>query len=160
MGIGGYGHQSSIGWRYEFTKDEQISFDINQKEYIASSINQKIQLAFDTSLFSCSEDVTINNTSACAWMYKSNFDPVAHPVNNKIARETAKTLMAYNASSYSQCLPGAANDIADSLSRNFHHTNKQLIVLFEHTKPPYLPKQTMKTIKLPEEIISWIASLS
>ena len=65
MGIGGYGHQSSIGWRYEFTKDEQISFDINQKEYIVSSINQKIQLAFDTSPFPCSEDIT-DNTSACA----------------------------------------------------------------------------------------------
>ena len=159
MGIGGYGHQSSIGWRYEFTTDEQISFDINQKEYIASSINQKIQLAFDSSPFPCSEDIT-DNTSACAWMYKSNFDPKSHPVNNEIARETAKTLMANNASSYSQHLPGAANDIADSLSRDFHLTDKQLIALFEHTNPPYLPKQKMRIIKLPEEIISWIASLA
>jgi LysM repeat protein len=159
MGIGGYGHHSGMAWRYEFTKEEQISFDINQKEYLASSINQKIQLTFDDSQFPCSEDIT-DNTSACAWMYKSNFDPSSHPVNNEIARETAKTLMEHNASSYSQHLPGAANDIADSLSRDFHLTDKQLIALFEHTKPPYLPPQKMKIIKLPEEITSWIASLA
>jgi len=100
MGIGGYGHQSSIGWRYKFTKEEQMSFNINQKEYIASSINQKIQLTVGTSPFPCFEDI-IGNTSACAWMYKSNFDPTSHPVNNKIAREMAKTLMKHNASSYS-----------------------------------------------------------
>jgi len=159
MGIGGYGHHSGMAWRYEFTKEEQISFDINQKEYLASSINQKIQLTFDDSQFPCSEDIT-DNTSACAWMYKSNFDPSSHPVNNEIAHETAKTLMEHNASSYSQHLPGAANDIADSLSRAFHLTDKQLIALFEHTKPPYLPPQKMKIIKLPEELTSWIASLA
>ena len=31
IGIGGYGHHSSIGWRYEFTKEEHTSFHINQK---------------------------------------------------------------------------------------------------------------------------------
>jgi len=81
-------------------------------------------------------------------------------VNNEIARETAKTLMKHNASSYSQHLPGEANDIADSLSRDFRLTDKQLIALFEHTKPPYLPPQKMKIIKLPEELTSWIASLA
>jgi len=159
MGIGGYGHSSGIAWRYEFSKEEQVSFDINQKEYLASAINQKIQLEYDDSPFPCSNDIT-DNTSTAAWMYKSNFDPNSHPINNEIARKNAENLMQNKASCYSQHLPGHLNDIADSLSRDFHLKDDQLIGLFNHTSPPYLPKKQMTIIPLRDGITSWIASLA
>lgn len=159
FGIGGYGHTSGIMWRYEFTTEEQTSFDINQKEYIASAINQKIQLEYDHHPFPCSNDIT-DNTSTASWMNKSNFDPNSHPINNAIARWNAENLIRKNASCYSQYLPGSANDIADSLSRDFHLTNEQLIALFNNANPPYLPKKQMEIIKLPVELTSWIASLA
>jgi hypothetical protein len=138
---------------------EQISFDINQKEYIASAVNQWIQLRYDESPFPCSNDIT-DNTSTAAWMYKSNFDPESRPINNEVARFNAQNLMDNNATCYSQHMPGAMNVIADSLSRDFHLTNNQLISLFEHIKSPCLPNKKMTIIDLPEEITSWIASLA
>ena len=159
MGMGGYGHHSGIAWRYEFTKEEQISFDINQKEYLASEINQEIQLHYDPCPNPCSNDIT-DNTCTEAWMYKSNFDPESHPINNEIARRNARNLIKNNATCYSQHLSGSMNDIADALSRDFHLSDNQLISLFEHTKPPYYPQKQMKIIQLPEEIIPWIASLA
>ena len=158
-GIGGYGFNSGVAWRYQLTEDEQVSLDINQKEFLASTINQKIQLMYDDSPHPCSNDLT-DNTSATAWMHKSNFDPDSHPINNEIALWCATNLMARQASSYSQHLPGTDNDIADSLSRDFHLNNNQLIALFKHEQPPYLPEQEMQFIELPEEITSWIASLA
>ena len=157
--IGGYGHETGIAWRYEFTHEEQVSFDINQKEYLASEINQEIQLRYDTCPHPCSNDIT-DNTSIAAWMYKSNFDPQSHPINNEIARRNATNLMDKNATCYSQHLKGTLNDIADSLSRDSHLSDAQLIALFDHTKPPYYPKKQMKIIKIPEETILWIASLA
>ena len=158
-GIGGYNWQTGIAWRYEFTQDEQVSFDINQKEYLASAINQKIGLEHDVSPHPCSNDIT-DNTSAAAWMYKSNFDTDSHPINNEIARWTAYNIIQRNASMYSQHLPGAANDIADSLSRDFHLSNEQLTSLYETARPPYYPLKQIKIIALPVEITSWIASLA
>ena len=158
-GIGGYSHDTGLAWRYEFTLEEQISFDINQKKYLASAINQKIQLEHDNCSFPCSNDIT-DNTSATAWMYKSNFDPDSHPINNEIARENAKNLIEKKASSFSQHIKGSLNDIADSLSRDFHLTNNQLISLFNFIRPPYFPKKQMRIINLPKEITSWIASLA
>lgn len=159
MGIGGYGYDSGIAWRYQLSPIEQVSFDINQKEYLASAINQMIQLQYDNSPYPCSNDLT-DNTSTAAWMYKSNFDPNSHPINNEIARSNAENLLKHNACCYPQHLPGASNDIADSLSRDFHLSNDQLIALFNHTKPPYFPIKQMKIIDLPVEITSWIASLA
>ena len=159
FGISGYGFNTGIAWRYELTTEEQVSFDINQKEYLASAINQYIQLGYDESPFPCTNDIS-DNTSSTAWMYKSNFDPQSHPIHNEIARWTATNLMNHNASSYSQHLPGAMNDIADSLSRDFHLTNEQLIALYNHTRPPYYPQKQMRIIELPGKITSWIASLA
>jgi len=159
MGIGGYGYNSGVAWRYQLPPLEQVSFDINQKEYLASAINQMIQLQYDNSPFPCSNDLT-DNTSTAAWMYKSNFDPCSHPINNEIARANAENLLKHNACCYPQHLPGASNDIAHSLSRDFHLSNEQLIALFNHTKPPYFPIKQMRIIELPTEITSWIASLA
>lgn len=159
FGIGGYGIHSGVAWRYKLSEMEQISFDINQKEYIASAVNQWIQLRYDESPFPCSNDIT-DNTSTAAWMYKSNFDPESRPINNEVARFNAQNLMDNNATCYSQHMPGAMNVIADSLSRDFHLTNNQLISLFEHIKSPCLPNKKMTIIDLPEEITSWIASLA
>ena len=158
-GIGGFGYETGVAWRYEFTNEEQVSFELNQKEFLASAINQKIQLDLDTNAFPCTNDVT-DNTSTAAWMHKSNFDPETHPIHNEIARWSAENLLDRQASSFSQWLEGSENDIADSLSRDHDLSNDQLIALFTHTNPPYLPQKSMKIVKLPDEITSWIASLA
>ena len=89
MGIVGYGHQTGIAWRYELTKEEQIALNINQKEYLASAINQKIQLKHDKSKHPCSK----TSTCTVAWICKLNFDPDSHPMNNEIARKYTEDLL-------------------------------------------------------------------
>ena len=67
--------------------------------------------------------------------------------------------MARGACNYSQHLPGRLNIIADSLSRDFHLSDKQLISMLTSLHPSLSPSQ-IKMVPPLTEIISWIASMA
>lgn len=157
-GIGGYCLLTGQSWRYKFTKQEREVFSLNLKEFIGSVVNAKVFLPLDDSPFPCLLSIG-DSTSAAGWLQKSNFDPDCHPIHSEVAREHAREIMKHNACDYSQHIPGITNVIADSLSRDFHLTNKQLISMLYSVNPPFLPKQ-MHIEPLPKEIISWIGSLA
>ena len=60
------------------------------------------------------------------------------------------------ATNYSQHLPGSTNVIADSLSRNFHLSDNQLVLMLTSLVPPL----RIKIVPLPQRLTSKIASLA
>jgi hypothetical protein len=158
QGIAGYSFITGIAWRYELTENEQVSFTLNLKEYLADAINNMMQLTLDSSPHPCCLNIT-DNSSTSSWMHKSNHDPEACPIHNAIARRHAETLLQYAACDYSQHIAGSEDIIADSLSRDFHLPDEQILGLFHSIKPSLFPTQ-MKIVKLPTEITSWIALLA
>lgn len=157
-GIGGYSLQHNILWRYEFTIDEQRSFSLNAKEYIAAAIGALISLQNDKCEYPCVLSLS-DSSSTVSWLHKSNHDPASSPVHNEIARWHASNLLDYQASDYSQHIAGSENHVADSLSRDFHLNNDQLLSLLNLTCPHLLPPNP-QVISLPTHLSSWIGSLA
>ena len=58
----------------------------------------------------------------------------------------------------SQWFLGAKNNVADSLSRDFHLTDNKLISYLCHHFPSQIPSR-FKIILLPNEIVSWLTSM-
>ena len=58
---------------------------------------------------------------------------------------------------YSQWFPGIENNVADSLSRDFHLTDDKLISHLRHYFPSQIPSR-FKIIPLPKEIVSYLTS--
>ena len=76
----------------------------------------------------------------------------------KISREHALRMLNNNCRDYSQWFPGDDNDLADSLSRDFHIPDDKLISLYFN----YIPQQTPPNLKispLPKEISSFLLSM-
>ena len=160
QGIGGYSPSTGIGWRYEFSKDEQRAFTLNLKEFIASTIDAAVQAKHDpsNSPFPCHLGVS-DSTTTVGWLRKSNFDEDERPIHNEVARWQARNTMERDGCNYSQHLPGVMNVVADSLSRDFHLSNEQIFAMLTSIHPS-LPPSKLKVIELPNELISWIASLA
>jgi len=157
-GIGGYSLQHNILWRYEFTIEEQRSFTLNTKEYIAAVIAALISLQNDPCDYPCVLSLS-DSSNTVSWLHKSNHDPASLPVHNEIARCHASNLLEHQASDFSQHIPGSDNHVADSLSRDFHLSNEQLLSLLNHTCPHLLPSNPQVS-SLPTHLSLWIGSLA
>ena len=157
-GMGGYDPLTGKMWRYTFTKEEQVSFTLNTKEFLAAAISQELSLQDDDSPYPCHLNIG-DSKVAEAWLYKSNHDPLSQPVQNAIARRMAHNLIANKACNYSQHLKGEENVIADSLSRDTHLTIEEHTHLLELTDHPLKP-QLFQISHLSDPIISWIGSLA
>ena len=142
----------------EFTPDEQRAFSLNTKEFIAAAIGALMALEADTCDYPCILSLS-DNSSTVSWLHKSNFDPTSSPVHNAIARWHASNLLKHNASDYSQHLAGSENHVADSLSRDFHLSDSQLLNLLTHVCPHLLP-QNPQVISLPTHLSSWVGTLA
>ncbi len=157
-GIGGYSLQHNKLWRYQFTIEEQRSFSLNTKEYIAAVIAALISLQNDPCEYPCVLSLG-DSSSTTSWLHKSNHDPASSPVHNEIARWHASNLLEHQASDYSQHIAGSDNIVPDSLSRDFHLSDTQLLSLLKHTCPHLLPSNP-QVISLPTHLSSWIGSLA
>jgi hypothetical protein len=146
-------------WRHEFTLEEQTALTLNAKEFLAAEISQLLALKDDTSPYPCHLNIG-DSAVAEAWLYKSNHDPESLPTQNEIARKMASNLMKNKAiSNYSQHLHGIENIVADSLSRDTHLKDGQLLTLLTTTSPSLLPKNA-QILPLSNQITSWITSLA
>ena len=157
-GMGGYDPISGKMWRHKFTEEEQVSFTLNAKEFLAAQISQELSLTDDDSPFPCHLNVG-DSTVAEAWLYKSNHDPENSPVQNAIARRMANNLIQRKACNYSQHIKGETNVIADSLSRDTHLSTDEHTNLIQSTSHVLNPPNS-KISPLSSQITSWIASLA
>jgi hypothetical protein len=159
-GIGGYCPKTGVGWRYLFTEEENKALTLNCKEYIGSAIDMDFQVEMDPdpNPFPCVLNET-DSTSAMGWLRKSNHDPVDAPIHNAIARFHAINMLERNACNYSQHLPGVLNVVADSLSRDFHLSDGQLVSMLTCLHESLSPHQ-LRIVPLPQKYISKIASLA
>ena len=159
-GIGGYCPKTGVGWRYLFTEEENKALTLNCKEYLASAIDMDFQMEMDPdpSPFPCVLNET-DSTSAMGWLRKSNHDPVDAPIHNDIARFHASNMLERNACNYSQHLPGVLNVVADSLSRDFHLSDDQLVSMLTCLHESLSPHQ-LRIVTLPQKYISKVASLA
>jgi hypothetical protein len=159
IGIGGYSLTSNTMWRYQFSIEEQISFSLNVKEYIAASIGAYLELQNDESQHPCVLSLG-DSSSTTSWLHKSNHDPASSPVHNAISRWHAGNLITFDACDYSQHIAGSENWVADSLSRDFHLTDAKLMCLLHSCVAPELLPRNPQLISLPTALTSWIASLA
>ena len=100
-----------------------------------------------------------DNSSAMGWMYHSTFNPVTDAEHDSTARYLANLLLQAEATLYPEHIPGVHNEIADSLSRDFHLNDSQLLHLLYHsqdTAPKLPPKLNLHQPS--KTVISWIVS--
>ena len=100
-----------------------------------------------------------DNSSALAWLHKGNFTPKDQRLHESISRKLARTMMSHNSALYSQYVKGCQNNIADSLSRDFHIPNSKLTFLHKSLYPTQAGANYHILNQLLDEITSWIASL-
>jgi hypothetical protein len=102
-----------------------------------------------------------DSTSAAGWLRKSNFDD-RDPLHLDIAQETAELIMSHDSCLYSQWFHGKLNEVADSLSRDHHLSDTDLLTLLHHNIPEQVPED-FKIYPLPPsiklKIMTWLCSL-
>jgi hypothetical protein len=108
---------------------------------------------------------SLNNNSLTSegWLRKTNFieddkDPTKATIRLKIAHRHASQYLSNGIYKYSQWFPGAANKVADSLSQNDNHSDKELTPILCSLYPSQLP-QHVEIVPLPNEITSWLILL-
>ena len=131
---------------------------INVKEFIATLIG--IWLEITTIAISYARILCLSdNNSAVGWLQKSNFDSDKQSCHDTVVRKMTSLLLNHEVALHPQYVKGGQNIIADSLSRDFQLSDKQLCFALTSL----FPKQTSKDLtllpSLPNDITSWVESL-
>jgi len=160
-GIGGFSIHGRA-WRWEIPENMRFRASLNMLEHVASTIGPWVDI-IESNLpaSSCILSMT-DSTSSNGWLKKSNFmEQHENESQTKgkrlLARQHALRLMHNDVKEYSQWFPGKENDVADSLSRDFHLDHVTLTSLLHH----FLPDQTPSNFhikRLPSEIVSWLSA--
>jgi len=160
-GIGGF---SIFGraWRYEIPPHLRFRATLNMLEHVASTIGPWIDL-LECNLpeFSCVLSMT-DSTSSNGWLKKSNFaekseSDIHVQCKRVLARTHAMRLLDKNIKEYTQWFPGKENDVADSLSRDFHINDSILTLFLLHFFPDQTPSN-LQIRPLPSVIESWLSA--
>ena len=160
-GMGGYSHLGKA-WRWKVPDRFKNRATVNMLEHVASTIGPWIDMINgDLPKLSCVLSMTDSTTSA-GWLRKSNFaddgDSKSH-MRAKLhaARAHAARLLEFDIREYSQWFPGELNLIADSLSRDFHLSDSQLVNLFTSRFSSQI-HHNFKIVPIPEEINCWLCA--
>jgi len=159
FGIGGFSLTNGTGWRFELPPALQGRVSLNCLEYLAAFVAMLVEDHYHgIPPLSCLHS-QVDSTSASGWLHKSNFaEDDDHATHVRISRDLTDFVMKSNICLTSQWFPGKENNVADSLSRDFHLSDETLTLLLQHVVPQQLP--TSFVIKpLPKEIVSFIASV-
>lgn len=162
-GIGGFSNKGRA-WRWKIPTHLQYRMTLNMLEFVASIISPWIDIIEDDlPELSCILSMTDSSTTE-GWLRKSNFKENENEsiemtrAKRKLSRDHASRMMNKNCKDFSQWFEGDANELADSLSRDFHLSNEYLTSIYHHS----IPKQTPPNLKIsppPEEIISYLYAM-
>ncbi len=160
-GLGGYSHEG-FAWRFAIPASLQFRASNNLLEHLAAVITPWIDtISGRLKEGDCALSMTDSTTSE-GWLRKSNFreenDQIQASVRILVARDHARRYMDLGIRDYSQWFPGAENNVADSLSRDFHLSDIELITYMRHNFPSQIPSR-FEIVPLPNEIVLWLTSL-
>jgi hypothetical protein len=160
-GIGGYSHEG-FAWRWEIPSVLQFRASNNLLEHAAAVITPWVDiLANRLRKGDCALLMTDSTTSE-GWLRKSNFkeenDLIQASVRIQVAREHARRYMDLEIKDFSQWFPGRLNNVADSLSQDFHLSDEKLTTYLRSFFPSQIPS-SFTIVPLPNEIVSWLISL-
>ena len=159
-GLGGFTTQGNA-WRFQLPPDLHHRASINLLEFMAAIITIQLSLDHDDHHTEHKHILAFtDNSSALGWMYHSTFNPIENPQHDTTARYLAMLLLDAEASLHSEHIPGVHNEIADSLSRDFHLNDSQILHLLsssQDTTSKVPPK--LQLLPPPLKTISWIVSI-
>ncbi len=160
-GIGGCSHEG-FAWRWEIPLVLQFRASNNLLEHVAAVITPWVDIiANQLQKGDCALSMT-DSTTREGWLRKSNFkeenDLIQASVRIQVAREHARRYMDLEIKEFSQWFPGRLNNVADSLSQDFHLSDEKLTTYlrsFSHSQIP----SSFTIVPLPNEIVLWLISL-
>jgi len=134
---------------------------LNVLEYLASYITIWMDIhVWHAELGSCFLS-QVDSTSAAGWMRKSRFSDAMH-LHLELSHELATLIMGHDSCLYSQWFKGDKNQLTDSLSRDHHLSDLDLLALLFSEIPEQMPVN-FKLYLLPPELISklttWVLNL-
>ena len=101
----------------------------------------------------------MDGSSAQGWIQKSSFDPFREEPHDKVAIWFGWTLIIKKVYLYSHHIKLTNNIIEDSLSREFHPSDKSFINIFKHILPLHAAESFHIKI-MTRDISFWILLLS
>ena len=157
-GLGGLTMQGHA-WQYIIPIYLRGRASINVLEFLAAIVTIELSLKEDKHRNNHPHILAFtDNSSALGWMFHSTFNPQTHPHHDTMARHLARILFNHEATLFSEHIPGEANEVADSLSRDIHLSTPALTQLISsHANPEQVPT-TFHISPLPPTTSSWIAS--
>ncbi len=161
-GLGEYSDEGHA-WRFQVPTNLQFRATNNLLEYLAAIITPWVDiLAGRLNSGDCALSMT-DSTTAEGWMQKSNFDefgedPLQASARADTARHHAQLFMDKNIKGYSQWFPGKLNNVADALSREWHHSTDELTIFLHHHFPQQMPTHFVIS-PLPNKISCWLILL-
>jgi hypothetical protein len=158
QGMGGYCLQSGIAWRILLEPDLIGRGSLNTLEFLAALIGvwveNELGKAFEPhDVLLCQGD----SSSATGWIAKSSFGDEC-PLHLAIARTMAEYLNDHEVAHYSQWFPGKENSVADSLSRDFHLNDVEIVTHLREQFANQLP-QSFRLVRLTAAMTSSVGGL-
>ena len=162
LGLGGL---SSVGkgWRWIIPLWLRGRAHIGLLEFLAEIVSIWLDIHDgDISAEDCALSMG-DSTNAIGWVKKSNFleeGETHHDQTAKLraSRKLAELAMGQKVKLYSQWFPGADNIIPDSLSRDWHLSDTELIALLTHLLPNQI-HPNFRIVPIPKEIDSFLCSV-
>lgn len=155
--MGGFSLKTGMAWRFKIPENLLGRHHINFLEFLTCYIGYCWErYTGGITAGDCIASIT-DNTSADAWIAKSNFAPddEAQASHFALARHFAARTLDDHTCLFSQWDCGANNPVADCLSRNHSLDDESLTLHILKSYPKQVPN-TFQVSPLPEELISEI----
>ena len=158
QGMGGYGLLSGVAWRIHLEPDLTGRGSLNSLEFLAALIGLWVENELGGAFGP--DDVLLcqgDSSSATGWLSKSSFGDEC-PLHLAISRSMAGYLNDQKIAHYSQWFPGKENSVADSLSRDFHLPDSELVSHLRLNFANQLP-QSFRLVRLTAAMTSSVGRL-
>jgi hypothetical protein len=125
-GMGGFNVQTGRAWRWPIP-GEWKNMSINLLEFLTTIIALELDIIENKPNKSDCYLIVTDNMSAMGWLYKTNFcESKEKAPQLKVARYLANLLLDFDICLFSQWIQGEKNEVADLLSRDHEHSNKEI----------------------------------
>ena len=147
-GLGGFSHRGRA-WRYELPPHLRGRAHIGLLEFLAQIVSLKLDI-FEGNI--SPEDCVLmmgDSTNGMGWVRKSNFMEIGENIHDQVAklaaaRHLAEISVDHKIVVYSQWFPGKDNIIPDSLSRDWHLSDDELLTLLTDLFPSLVAAEREK----------------